>query len=170
MHRDIVRDSGILALSEKCDDIVMWSRYADEHHGICLGFDATHGLFSRCQTSEVFQCVNGHYANRRQTESSRGYLSYKSGTVGVRERMACNRCHEFWISVVPGCSVECNNSRMWFPKKIVGELKIGFHYEAEVQCCSKQSFEKAILEWTSCLVSLFTFPNRRITSALTRIA
>jgi hypothetical protein len=30
---------GILSLSEKNDDILMWSHYADKHQGICLQFD-----------------------------------------------------------------------------------------------------------------------------------
>ncbi|MGZ3236720.1 MAG: DUF2971 domain-containing protein [Burkholderiaceae bacterium] len=29
---------GIFSLSRKCDDILMWSHYADSHKGFCLGF------------------------------------------------------------------------------------------------------------------------------------
>ena len=31
--------SGIICMSETCDSPVMWSMYADNHEGICLGFD-----------------------------------------------------------------------------------------------------------------------------------
>jgi hypothetical protein len=31
----------ILSLTSKCDDILMWSHYADSHRGICIGFDTS---------------------------------------------------------------------------------------------------------------------------------
>src|SRR5688500_9150997 len=30
---------GALCFSRRCDNPVLWSHYADKHHGICLGFD-----------------------------------------------------------------------------------------------------------------------------------
>jgi len=40
LHDKLVADraAGILSLTEKNDDILMWSHYADEHRGICLEF------------------------------------------------------------------------------------------------------------------------------------
>ena len=32
------KSMGILSLTAKCDDILMWSHYADSHKGICIGF------------------------------------------------------------------------------------------------------------------------------------
>jgi len=37
----IVAGVGVLSLSEKPDESVMWSHYADEHRGICLEFDGS---------------------------------------------------------------------------------------------------------------------------------
>jgi hypothetical protein len=34
---------GIFSLSEICDDLLMWSHYADSHKGLCLGFEVTDG-------------------------------------------------------------------------------------------------------------------------------
>jgi hypothetical protein len=34
---------GVLCLSEKKDDLLQWSHYADRHKGICLGFDLGNG-------------------------------------------------------------------------------------------------------------------------------
>jgi hypothetical protein len=33
-----VDKAGILSLSERCEDILMWSHYANGHRGLCLGF------------------------------------------------------------------------------------------------------------------------------------
>ncbi len=35
---DRINGYGVYCLSRKCDDILMWSHYADSHKGICLGF------------------------------------------------------------------------------------------------------------------------------------
>lgn len=32
---------GILSLSERCEDLLMWSHYANGHRGLCLGFAAS---------------------------------------------------------------------------------------------------------------------------------
>lgn len=45
------RKVGVLSLSERNDDIRMWSHYADSHRGICIEFEATKNtlFFSRAQ-------------------------------------------------------------------------------------------------------------------------
>jgi hypothetical protein len=45
-ERNILDNSGILCLSEICDDILMWSHYAEHHAGVCLQF--------RFETNESF--------------------------------------------------------------------------------------------------------------------
>jgi hypothetical protein len=37
-ERDFLQKTGMLCLSEVCDDILMWSHYADGHTGVCLEF------------------------------------------------------------------------------------------------------------------------------------
>jgi Protein of unknown function (DUF2971) len=37
---------GVACFSAKCDDLLMWSHYADGHRGICLEFDASFHPFS----------------------------------------------------------------------------------------------------------------------------
>ena len=36
--KDRINGFGVLSLSRVCDDILMWSHYANAHKGICLGF------------------------------------------------------------------------------------------------------------------------------------
>ncbi len=36
-------ETGLVSLTSKNDDVLMWSHYADSHRGICVGFDATLG-------------------------------------------------------------------------------------------------------------------------------
>jgi hypothetical protein len=40
-----LRNVGVLSLSEKWLDILMWSHYANSHKGICIGFDYTKLFF-----------------------------------------------------------------------------------------------------------------------------
>jgi Protein of unknown function (DUF2971) len=159
MHRDIVRDSGILSLSEKCDDIVMWSHYADEHHGICLEFDATHGFFCGAKPVRYSNVLTGiTQIGDRQKAAEEICLIKAEQWAYEREWRVIDATNfgnrsfpaEALSAIILGCRVSKEDRR---------GLKIGFHYEAEIQCCSKQSFEKGILEWMSCLVNLFTVRN-----------
>jgi hypothetical protein len=36
---------GVLALSEKCDNLLMWAHYAQSHTGLVIGFDGQHEYF-----------------------------------------------------------------------------------------------------------------------------
>lgn len=38
---------GVLCLSKRCDSILMWSHYADEHRGCVIGFDSAHEVFQK---------------------------------------------------------------------------------------------------------------------------
>lgn len=42
IHDSISKRIRITCFSTKCDNVLMWSHYADSHHGICIGF---HTLF-----------------------------------------------------------------------------------------------------------------------------
>lgn len=42
---EVVNRAGVLSLSDKCDDVLMWSHYADSHQGCCLRFKATGDIF-----------------------------------------------------------------------------------------------------------------------------
>lgn len=37
---------GVLALSSKNDNILMWSHYSDNHYGVCFGFECTGGIYN----------------------------------------------------------------------------------------------------------------------------
>lgn len=39
-YEQLMRKWGVLSLSERFDSILMWSHYAADHRGICIGFDA----------------------------------------------------------------------------------------------------------------------------------
>jgi len=40
-YRQFVASVGIYCLSEKNDDLLMWSHYSDSHRGLCLQFDSS---------------------------------------------------------------------------------------------------------------------------------
>ncbi|EJS4021986.1 DUF2971 domain-containing protein [Vibrio parahaemolyticus] len=38
---------GVLSLTEKADNLLMWSHYAESHSGYCIGFKSNHSFFNR---------------------------------------------------------------------------------------------------------------------------
>jgi hypothetical protein len=38
---------GVLSLTEKPDNLLMWSHYSESHRGYCIGFDSNHSFFNR---------------------------------------------------------------------------------------------------------------------------
>jgi hypothetical protein len=40
-YEEFLRNTGVYCLSEKNDDILMWSHYSDGHKGLCIEFDAS---------------------------------------------------------------------------------------------------------------------------------
>ncbi len=52
-HEESVREAmGVYSLSARVDSPLMWSHYADSHHGICIGFDPDSYPFSIAQKVE----------------------------------------------------------------------------------------------------------------------
>ena len=45
----IASSIGVLSLSEKCNDTLMWSHYGGQHEGVCIEFDARSTFFSRAR-------------------------------------------------------------------------------------------------------------------------
>lgn len=60
---------GVFSMTEDPAQLVMWSQYAAEHRGVCVGFDKRHPFF--LQAGELRQV---EYLNRRVSISSNGGL------------------------------------------------------------------------------------------------
>lgn len=45
IFNEVIRQIGVFCLSEVNDSILMWSHYANEHKGICIGFDTGKSMF-----------------------------------------------------------------------------------------------------------------------------
>lgn len=62
---------GVLSLTEKCDNLLMWAHYADSHRGICLGFDATADFFNRkrSENDEFYHLRKVEYSGKRPSKS-----------------------------------------------------------------------------------------------------
>lgn len=43
-HEEFLNSEGVLSLSERNDSILMWSHYANDHKGFCIGFENSLGL------------------------------------------------------------------------------------------------------------------------------
>jgi len=61
------REYGVLCLTERADDLLMWSHYAASHRGFVLEFDAEHPFFDRKEfPGDPLRCVRKvRYQDRR---------------------------------------------------------------------------------------------------------
>jgi len=79
--RRINKIVGIFSLSEKSDDLLMWSHYADYHRGICLEFKVTNSKLFGCDLSKVHyqkQYPNLSVYDHIDLEWTKRYLTTKS--------------------------------------------------------------------------------------------
>ncbi|TNC82870.1 MAG: DUF2971 domain-containing protein [Oleiphilus sp.] len=60
---------GVLSLSEKNSNLLMWSHYARSHKGFCIGFDAEAPFFhrKRSETDEFYHLRKVEYSEKRPT-------------------------------------------------------------------------------------------------------
>ena len=45
LYTGLDENIGVLSLSEKCDDLLMWAHYAQNHKGLVVGFNSEHNYF-----------------------------------------------------------------------------------------------------------------------------
>ncbi|EIE9605329.1 DUF2971 domain-containing protein [Vibrio parahaemolyticus] len=62
---------GVLSLTEKYDNLLMWAHYADSHRGFCLGFDASAEFFNRkrSEKDEFYHLRKVQYSDKRPSKS-----------------------------------------------------------------------------------------------------
>lgn len=62
---------GVLSLTEKKDNLLMWSHYADSHRGFCIGFDSTHSFFNRkrSEKDEFYHLRKVKYLQERPSKT-----------------------------------------------------------------------------------------------------
>jgi hypothetical protein len=68
--------TGVLCLSERPDNLLMWSHYADQHRGLLLGFDGRHPFFEQRQSpdDEFHHVRRVRYAVERPRTTALGLL------------------------------------------------------------------------------------------------
>lgn len=54
-HQSVLRKTGVLSLSRVCNDILMWSHYAEHHKGFVVGFE--HKDFDKLTFEDESPCV-----------------------------------------------------------------------------------------------------------------
>lgn len=62
---------GVLSLTEKKDNLLMWSHYADSHRGFCIRFDSTHSFFNRkrSEKDEFYHLRKVKYLQERPSKT-----------------------------------------------------------------------------------------------------
>ena len=60
--------AGVLSLTERPDNLVMWAHYADQHRGFVIGFDSKHPWFEASDAFRVNVLAKVRYANDRPSK------------------------------------------------------------------------------------------------------
>ena len=62
---------GVLSLTEKPDNLLMWSHYAESHRGYCIGFNSNHSFFNRkrSEKDEFYHLRKVKYLAHRPSKS-----------------------------------------------------------------------------------------------------
>jgi hypothetical protein len=138
---------GVLSLSEKRDDLLMWAHYAQYHKGLVVGFDSEHKYFhQQLSPSDEFRYVRKvHYSKNRPTirlatiEDVTGIFLTKSEewTYEYEWRMMRPLADAPETKIINGESIHLFS----FPPGCVTEVILGYRMSPELK--------KEILEYLS---------------------
>jgi hypothetical protein len=107
---DYVNDFGVLCLSERRDDLLMWSHYANSHQGICVGFWSgyAHPFFCRAlpvDYAEEYPNVSFLESNEKRLETT--LLTKSSHWIYEREWRIIEHRRPPGIQPYPRASLAC---------------------------------------------------------------
>lgn len=73
----LTTELGVLCVSTRGDDILLWSHYADSHRGVCLEFDGTFAFMAQAQkvTYSSDRSPINPYADDRETMLTKALLT-----------------------------------------------------------------------------------------------
>ena len=70
IYDNIGSNIGVLSLTEKCNNLLMWAHYAQSHEGFVIGFDPSHHFFSsRKNDGQIGELQKVRYSNERPKKS-----------------------------------------------------------------------------------------------------
>ena len=129
---------GVLSLTEKSDNLLMWSHYAHSHKGFCIGFDETSSFFNRKRSDvdEFYHLRKVSYSKLRPTKT----LSQLNGVeLFLIKSKAWEYEQEWRICAVLEDSEKCINTPPFpihlfrFPNSAVKEVILGACMEKNVK-------------------------------------
>ncbi len=129
---------GVLCLTEKKDNLLMWSHYADSHKGFCIKFDASHEFFNqkRSESDEFYHLREVVYIDERPNKtmsnmSGVDLLLLKSDIWAYeKEWRFCGVLHD------SDCKIDSeplNVHLFKFPKSIIQEIILGVNASSELE-------------------------------------
>jgi hypothetical protein len=121
---NVRKQMGVFCLTEKKDNILMWSHYTNEHTGFCVGFKTNNNFFSRAKHvsySKDLPCIyilepDLEKLNKKGAESlltkaedwtyEKEWRIVEINGVGVK-----NYPEEALVSVILGCKISSENKK-----------------------------------------------------------
>jgi hypothetical protein len=141
---------GVLCLTEKRDNLLMWSHYADSHKGFCIKFDTSHNFFNKKRTEqdEFYHLRKVEYFENRPNKtmsemSGVDLLLHKSDVWSYeKEWRFCGVLHD------SDEKIECepvNIHLFKYPKEVIKEIILGVNssdsLELEIKSIISQNQE-----------------------------
>lgn len=145
----------ILCLSDRCDDILMWSHYADEHKGVTLGFNTN--ALRLCGDKQIRpvqyqQCLPHVFSDLTGWIRNRVY-GLRTAPEAIDWHIYTHTKHAQWAYEHEWRSAWCDKESKSdfydykFPPDSLDEIIIGCNcdpgFEASVVCLAKQRYPNA---------------------------
>ena len=129
---------GILSLTEKPDNLLMWAHYADSHQGLVIEVDPTHGFFNRrrSENDEFLQLRQVLYRNERPTLNPSEDSSFETFLTKGRDweyeqewRMLVPLSEATEVIRIPSIDVHL----FAFPKSVIKSVIVGARASQETE-------------------------------------
>jgi hypothetical protein len=129
---------GVLCLTEKKDNLLMWSHYADSHKGFCIKFNTSHKFFNkkRTENDEFYHLREVVYLEKRPNKtmsnmSGVDLLLQKSNIWAYeKEWRFCGVLHDSDYKID---SEPLNVHLFKFPKSIIQEIILGVNASSDLE-------------------------------------
>ena len=128
------KDYLILSLTKNEHNLLMWSHYADSHHGMVIGFDYDNYFFHQDGTHEISRCYDVKYSNKRPALFD--YSKLQTGEVLIEDYRDYFLTKSNWWKYEEEIRIFASVRAATKVKKVVGGLDIYlFNFPRE---CLKQ--------------------------------
>lgn len=153
--------TGILSLSKRWDSSLMWSHYADSHHGFCVGFKEDHEWFSDYLLGPVKYLKNRPLLKSNSSEAENfAYYYIKSQDWEYEQEVRVISTLDKAARIV--ASDPYDISLFEVPHEAISEIILGLHCTEDLLLLAKQLSESYNIAIYKTMLSKQSFDLNRV--------